>query len=439
MKKLFCLSIVFFFTLCLFSQGRIQLGGRVIDHDSGEGLPFAHVVITNKNLGTTTDNSGVFNLSVFSSSSSDSIIIRFVGYQDFSSSIENFQKRNDNLIKLDKKMLLIDEVVISAKPIKLDKFMKQAIKAYWQNRRSEPHIALSHYREKAKYNNNYVMFAESIGYAIYAGDRKHDVESRYVFFCDNTRKSDAKPGWLQFADLTPSGDKRSSLGSYSSKTYQSFKNLETSGPLSKKEWKSFNYSLDSSYFENNRKVYVIGFNSTWSRGTIIIFTENWQLISISSSTKVRSTFIKDIIVDCNSKITFVYFDNQPFIKSINLYQKEEGLEYWNQCNTLLQKFDNFDLDRKAVWSLITFSFLPFVDYQPNIWGQYSSIPIDDDYHEIGVQLNTTNMSMEQQFYNNSGKWWIHDYKDEFPEIIIEHIQTYIEYAPNFIKNLRLLF
>ena len=202
MKRLFCLCILSFLTLCSFSQGRMQLNGRVIDHDSNEGLPFAHVVITNKNLGTTTDTSGVFNLSVFSSSSSDSIIIGFVGYEDFSSSIENFQKRNDHLIKLQKKNLLIEEVVISAKPIMLDKFMKLTVKTYWKNRRSEPHIALAHYREKAKYNDKYVSYAESIGYAIYNGNRKHEAESRYVFFCDNTKKSEPKSGWLQFAGST---------------------------------------------------------------------------------------------------------------------------------------------------------------------------------------------------------------------------------------------
>ncbi|MFA5816682.1 MAG: hypothetical protein WC865_13800 [Bacteroidales bacterium] len=63
---------------------------------------------------------------------------------------------------------------------------------YQKNSRTDPHVALGHYREKARIDGKYVMFAESIGYAVYKRKRNAEVESQYAFFSEITRKCDSK-------------------------------------------------------------------------------------------------------------------------------------------------------------------------------------------------------------------------------------------------------
>lgn len=83
MKNPIC---VFIFLLGISFEGLCQTGlisGRIIDAQSQEPLPFAHVFINNTTIGTTTDVEGNFLLKNVPVGSNE-IIYSFVGYQNYS-------------------------------------------------------------------------------------------------------------------------------------------------------------------------------------------------------------------------------------------------------------------------------------------------------------------------------------------------------------------
>lgn len=440
MKRISSIFLFIIVSINLFAQQGIQLNGTVIDKDTKATLPYSHVLILNKNLGAITDINGVFSFSYNSLNTTDTVQVQFVGYEPFTCDVASFLKKDDGLIELVKKDLIIKEVVISAKPIRLDKFMKQTVKTYWKNRRSDPHIALAHYSEKAKFNNKYVMFSESIGYAIYTGDKSRirDVESYYAFFCDNTRKSDRKKEWLNLARIGADGEKMSDIYCLSNRCYRNIEYLEGFGPLSKKEWKNYSFTIDSSYFENDRKVYVVGFEKKSTKGKLTLFVDNQELKIIQfSHSGYGLSPLKNRIIE-TSEIRFSYYRKQAFIKSIRNYHREGELEFWNESNTMLQKFDGFSLDKLGIWSLMIYQGLPFVEYQPDSWKEMG-VTEDPDMAIIEQELKTRSHNLEEQFVKNSGTWWIKDYKKSMPAVSLEGIEDYLEAAPKFVKGLMRFF
>ena len=60
------------------AQGRVSIGGKVIDVRSGEPLPFAAVRFAGTDIGVTTDEEGFFQLEA--DREQDSITVSFIGY-----------------------------------------------------------------------------------------------------------------------------------------------------------------------------------------------------------------------------------------------------------------------------------------------------------------------------------------------------------------------
>lgn len=90
-------------------QAQVTIRGKVIDKDTREPVPGASISIPNTTIGTTTDNSGAFAISVANTSAG--ICVSCLGYQ-----VQNCQMagNNDLTIVLDKNVQVMNEMIVTA-------------------------------------------------------------------------------------------------------------------------------------------------------------------------------------------------------------------------------------------------------------------------------------------------------------------------------------
>jgi len=111
MKQVFFLFISILFTATVSSQ---TLKGIIVDKQNNTPIIYANIGIVSSAFGCISDSNGHFNLH-FSSKIDTSSIVRFsmMGYNDLQLSLHQAQRFDT--IKLDKKDILLDEVVIARK------------------------------------------------------------------------------------------------------------------------------------------------------------------------------------------------------------------------------------------------------------------------------------------------------------------------------------
>ena len=124
------LKLVLFFLSCtpliVCSQ---TIKGKVIDVQTGELLPYANIVLLNKNKGTTTDEKGKYEFDI-SGETTDTLLVSYLGYITQKITLEQFFESENNVLNI--KMLesssLIDEVVLEVKKAKYTSSTKINIK-----------------------------------------------------------------------------------------------------------------------------------------------------------------------------------------------------------------------------------------------------------------------------------------------------------------------
>ncbi|MDD4645619.1 MAG: hypothetical protein PHY99_06485, partial [Bacteroidales bacterium] len=347
------------------------------------------------------------------------------------------------VIRLKPIVIHLNEVRISAKKPDLLEFMEQTVRVYQKSKRKTPHIAKGHYREKAKIDNRYVMFAESIGYAIYNGKVN---QNGYVFFCENTRKADSQKSWailssesLAFlTSATKDSTKLSDVLSNSHIFVNSIWHIENFGPISEKYWNSFTYHLDSTYYANHEKLFGISFTKGSVSGSMEVQADTYQVIRINYLNATTNGIQLNHKVKGDLSINLIYLDNVPFVKSASCHFKDGNLEYWNDYNMLIQKFDHFSINGQERFSLLWFSLLPYVEYNPQSWELFK-IPLDPDYQTICDQLKSPTKTLEEQGISNSGKWWLPDYQKMAPDNNPKSLVKEMEIARKFVGSLKKLF
>ena len=103
----------------IWAQQRIS--GKVLDQQTGEPLVGAHVyLLKNWKIGTATDTTGGFALRVPATVEEDSLIISYLGYQEFSIKLQTARERE--LYHLQTTSALWQEVVVTAKPLIAEEF-----------------------------------------------------------------------------------------------------------------------------------------------------------------------------------------------------------------------------------------------------------------------------------------------------------------------------
>lgn len=106
--------IIAFFPLLLgYSQGQ-TIAGRVLDEESKQPLSYVNIGIPGKNLGTVSNSSGEFKLSVTEKNANDTVKFSIIGYSNYTESTADLKKRSTEVeIYLKKTIYLLKETTVS--------------------------------------------------------------------------------------------------------------------------------------------------------------------------------------------------------------------------------------------------------------------------------------------------------------------------------------
>lgn len=111
MKAFWCILFFGWFQVA-FSQ----ISGTVVDHESGEPLPYVHIGVENKNLGTISKEDGSFSFDVNRMEDRELLTFSMLGYDRVS--ISKASLKDDLVVKMRKKTVYLKGVKISAKRLK---------------------------------------------------------------------------------------------------------------------------------------------------------------------------------------------------------------------------------------------------------------------------------------------------------------------------------
>lgn len=401
----FFLTILLLFSIYqnLTSQQKIGFKFSVIDSNTLKPIPYSQIILQKKQTAGCADQNGLIIIFLNNYDTNDTLIIGSIGYETKRIPINFFLQDKQSIIELNPKPLLLAEVKIYSEIKDVKKFIRLVVANYWKNRIEKPHISLAHYREKAKKNDKYIMFTESIGYAIYMSNKINAAPlANYAFYYKNTRKANPKTDWTIFtknlpepiSDVLPGGDVNLNC----------FRMLELTGVLSKNH-KKYEWSIDTFFFENNRKIYRLKFKSGKETGTIEIDRGDYRILQIDYfSNHLWSTAFHKRVWG-KAHIEFSYYNNHPFLSFIETHFKKQDLEYWNNFSIILQKIQGFSINKNEFWAISNNSLSPFVDYSSKAWNDLHLLP-DKDFSSIRNDLEYNSISLEQQYIGNSGKYFI---------------------------------
>ncbi|MCF6241060.1 MAG: carboxypeptidase-like regulatory domain-containing protein [Bacteroidales bacterium] len=137
----------------------IQLQARIIDAVSGEALSYASISIQNSNIGTVSNNNGIFLLKIPKEYINRNLCISYIGYNnDCFPAITLYH--NPQVIKLSRNYISLQEVLIRNRNPK--SIIRRTIKKIPENYPEKPSYLLTFYREKVKQKNKYMFLSEAV-------------------------------------------------------------------------------------------------------------------------------------------------------------------------------------------------------------------------------------------------------------------------------------
>ena len=109
-RKISLFIILLLISITSYSQ---IIKGKICDHKSGTGLPYANIFIKNSLVGTATNSVGEFKLKVKNLKSK--IIIKYIGYKTIEIELSTLKTNATNTIKLVKESVMLPQVNINSK------------------------------------------------------------------------------------------------------------------------------------------------------------------------------------------------------------------------------------------------------------------------------------------------------------------------------------
>lgn len=156
------ISVVFCFmmiTTVAQVSNKIKLKGIVKDANTETPLSFAHIGISNKAVGTISNENGEFVFLFDKSLIEENIEVSFIGYKQYVISISDIKNQTQEIL-LEPMILNLDEVEVSQLSAKST--VKKAICKIPDNYWKDPIILHGFYRETIKENENYTEYAEGV-------------------------------------------------------------------------------------------------------------------------------------------------------------------------------------------------------------------------------------------------------------------------------------
>lgn len=171
-KICFIILLSFIFTIPTIAQektnnqalsanepNKFVIKGIVINAGTHEPLPYSHISIKNKPLGTITNKDGLFIFKYPEENKNDTIIISYIGYENYIKGLATF---NDSIIIIELKpaTIVLDEVEVQAKTAL--SIIEEAIRKIPENYNTTPYIMTGFYRELIREKQDLHKYAEGV-------------------------------------------------------------------------------------------------------------------------------------------------------------------------------------------------------------------------------------------------------------------------------------
>ncbi len=291
-------NVVFLFSTLLVSaaisgQDFYTVAGQIKDSKTHLPLEFATIGIKGKSVGTVSNSKGSFEFHIPSELSIDTLLVSYVGYENYYLNISQHGESMPLMIGLKQKPMVLDEILIRAKSVGAKDIVKTAIKRIKDNYPDEPFRLECFFREIEIENDKCVQVSEA---AIQLYDKsfitKRGSLQEYINVL-GVRRSHSHRQMKGYNNL---GSAIVDLIENNDVCYQD-------GML---KIKKNQYQLDSLSYYNDRLVYVISMSNRLDSGTLLIDTETYAFIKISLERRKR-----------NYK-THPYYFNWPYVDSLRL-------------------------------------------------------------------------------------------------------------------------
>ena len=179
MKRVVVLIIFSFLCFSIGSaQQNLQVKGIVIDMKNGNAVPFAHVGICDKAIGTVSNVDGAFILKIAPYYLNDTLCVSAIGFHTYKIVISKIQKDDDKIIELIPQTSVLQEVIISDKKITGKRVVQKAIDRIYKNYPSKKFILDGYYKDYLKRNNEYISLLEGAFSVQDMGFRTLDTKTR---------------------------------------------------------------------------------------------------------------------------------------------------------------------------------------------------------------------------------------------------------------------
>jgi len=118
MKTVYILLIIIFYPFYIFSQN-IELKGQVVDKKTNDAIPYSTLLVQSLKTGTLADMKGAYKLTIPNGNDKDTVIISALGYEVKKMTLSALSKEKNGIVKLNKTVYLLKEVVIKPKNPKI--------------------------------------------------------------------------------------------------------------------------------------------------------------------------------------------------------------------------------------------------------------------------------------------------------------------------------
>jgi hypothetical protein len=157
LQRMLLLLALLFCYAGMAQKGEV-LYGTVNDASNGQPVPFATVTLKNSLIGTTTNESGQFELHLPDSLQEDELLVTFLGYAFKTYPLESV--RSPLLVSLVPSSIDLKEVLI--RPLPPTYFIKLAMQSKTANYPSAPFESNAYYREIIQENGNFLRSHEGV-------------------------------------------------------------------------------------------------------------------------------------------------------------------------------------------------------------------------------------------------------------------------------------
>lgn len=117
MGRLLCFLTILLSFEVSYSQDFITISGKIIDAETQEPLAFSTISVLEKPIGVVANEEGSFEFTFSEELQRDSLVISMMGYASEKYLLQTLTNKKDLLIKLVSKVVMLDEVVVTDKPL----------------------------------------------------------------------------------------------------------------------------------------------------------------------------------------------------------------------------------------------------------------------------------------------------------------------------------